>query len=72
MLCATDEPFKEYVEFEIDIRMIRAVAVDVGSPRKAIPGVAKTFSFIGDGTATEVFRTHGGTVASGIVACCLQ
>ncbi|CAN0540052.1 unnamed protein product, partial [Ectocarpus sp. 12 AP-2014] len=48
-----DEPFKEYVEFEIDIRMIRAVAVDVGSPRKAIPGVAKTFSFIGDGTATE-------------------
>ncbi|CAM9792611.1 unnamed protein product, partial [Ectocarpus sp. 13 AM-2016] len=48
-----DEPFKEYVEFEIDIRMIRAVAVDAGSPRKAIPGVAKTFSFIGDGTATE-------------------
>lgn len=34
--------------------MIRAVAVDIGSPKKTIPGVAKTFSFIGDGTASEV------------------
>lgn len=49
-----DEPFKEYEGFEIDIRMIRAVAVDIGSPRMAIPDVAKTFSFIGDGTASEV------------------
>lgn len=38
--------------------MIRAVAVDMGSPRKAIPGVAKTFSFIGDGTASEVSQNH--------------
>lgn len=50
-----DEPFKEYGDFEIDIRMIRAVAVDIGSPRKTIPDVAKTFSFIGDGTASEVW-----------------
>lgn len=55
MACVSaEEPFKEYREFEIDIRMIRAVAADMGSPRKAIPGVAKTFSFIGDGTASEV------------------
>lgn len=51
---SADEPFKEYDEFEIDIRMIRAVAVDVGSTRKALPGVDKTFFFIGDGTASEV------------------
>lgn len=51
---SADEPFKEYEGFEIDIRMIRAVSVDIGSPRKAIPDVAKTFSFIGDGTASEV------------------
>lgn len=50
----TGEPFKEYEGFEIDIRMIRAVSVDIGSPRKTIPDVAKTFSFIGDGTASEV------------------
>lgn len=49
-----DEPFKEYAEFEIDIRMIRAVAVDAGSARKTIPNAAKTFSFVGDGTAFEV------------------
>lgn len=36
--------------------MIRAVAVDIGSARKAIPNVAKVFSFIGDGTALEVLR----------------
>lgn len=34
--------------------MIRAVAVDIGSSKKAIPDVAKIFSFIGDGTAIEV------------------
>lgn len=51
-----DEPFKMYEEFEIDIRMIRAVAVDIGSSWKAVPDVAKTFSFIGDGTASEVRR----------------
>ena len=34
--------------------MIRAVSVDIGSPRKTIPDVAKTFSFIGDGTASAV------------------
>lgn len=34
--------------------MIRAVAVDAGSARKTIPHVAKTFSFVGDGTASEV------------------
>lgn len=49
-----DEPFKEYAEFEIDVRMIRAVTVDAGSARKTIPNVAKTFSFFGDGTASEV------------------
>lgn len=53
-VCMADEPFKKYEEFEIDIRMIRAVAVDLGSPRKALPEVSKTFSFIGDGTAVEV------------------
>lgn len=50
----TDEPFKEYRNFEIDVRMIRAVAVDIGSARKVIPETAKTFSFVGDGTAVEV------------------
>lgn len=34
--------------------MIHAVAVDIGSARKAIPETAKTFSFVGDGTAVEV------------------
>lgn len=51
-----DEPFKEYAAFKIDVRMIRAIGVDVGSARKAIPDVAKMFSFVGDGTASEVCR----------------
>lgn len=53
-ICRADERFKAYKEFKIDIRMIRTVAVDIGSPAKAVPGMAKTFSFTGDGTATEV------------------
>lgn len=64
--CRADEPFKEYEEFEIDIRMIRAVAVDIGSPQKTIPDVAKTFSFIGDGTASEVIPRARARVASQI------
>lgn len=56
VVCHTDEPFKEYEGFEIDIRMIRAVAVDVGSARKAVPDKEKTFSFVGDGTASEVYK----------------
>lgn len=55
-LLFADEPFKMYEGFEIDIRMIRAVAVDHGSAKKTIPDVSKTFSFGGDGTATEVYR----------------
>lgn len=51
-----EEPVKEYTDFEIDVRMIRAVAVDAGSARKTIPNVAKTFSFVGDGTAAEVSK----------------
>lgn len=55
-LLFADEPFKMYEGVEIDIRMIRAVAVDYGSAKKTIPDVSKTFSFVGDGTATEVYR----------------
>jgi len=44
--------------------MIRAVAVDIGSPQKTIPDVAKTFSFIGDGTASEVLSCARVRVAS--------
>lgn len=53
-----DEPFKMYEGFEIDVRMIRDVAVDYGSAKKTIPDVSKTFSFVGDGTAIEV-SSHG-------------
>lgn len=53
---STDEPFKEYREFEVDIRMIHTVAVDYGSSSRTLPEVAKTFSFIGDGIASEVRR----------------
>ncbi|CAM9132571.1 unnamed protein product [Choristocarpus tenellus] len=52
-LPCTDEPIKAYEKFKIDIRMIRMVAVDSGSASKAVPDLAKTFSFIGDGTATQ-------------------
>ncbi|CAM9252504.1 unnamed protein product, partial [Discosporangium mesarthrocarpum] len=48
-----NEPFKLYAEFSIDLRMIRMVAAGQGSASKAVPDLYKTFSFVGDGTASE-------------------